>query len=649
MFSRNKEKFKPFGKAPVKTIEKTVKPNSQSKNNKNQEPAPLILEWRHRWMKVVILGALFGYLGGGAFYRMYYHGDFYRAEAEKRIVRKEVIPASRGSILDRSGHPLAINAKTYDVFLDVKFFLEDDPKHGVWKDTHPEHFQRLLEFLNDTPDKFANRIKGKENSRYLILAKKIPDVEYNYLKSLKIKGLGFEDSFKRFYLAGEEMGAILGFVDDENQGVEGVEKSFDTPLTGRDGYHKFRKDQFGKIVEELDSQMPFNGQDITLSIDLPLQQELYRIAKRAYIANNSNSVSATMIDIESGEIVAMVNAPSFNPNDRRSLLDKEKLRNKNVTDLFEPGSTVKPFVVLTGLQDGVINENSIFNTTPLTVNGFTIKDVSYQRNLGLAEILQKSSNTGVSQISLLMNPYRLPETYKKVGFGSMVDSGLFAEQAGFVKNLKKWSSIDQANLAYGYGLMASPLQIAQAYTVLANKGARKPISILKISPPYTSAQVLDKKITEKILKYLEGVTQYNGGGGAARVENFRVGVKTGTAKKTQNGRYVDKYIAYTAGIAPIDKPKFALVVVVDEPRGAKYYGGAVAAPVFSEMMASALRRFNIRPPEFNILKQEYPSWNSLQIMEELKKRHRVEDDLIRNESIKRYKYLQSVNGIRVTK
>ena len=265
----------------------------------------------------------------------------------------------------------------------------------------------------------------------------------------------------------------------------------------------------------------------------------------------------------------------------------------------------------------------------------------------MAEILQKSSNTGVSQISFLMNPYRLPETYKKVGFGSMVDSGLFAEQAGFVKNLKKWSSIDQANLAYGYGLMASPLQIAQAYSVLANKGARKPISILKISPPYTSTQVLDKKITEKILKYLEGVTQYNGGGGAARVENFRVGVKTGTAKKTQNGRYVDKYIAYTAGIAPIDKPKFALVVVVDEPRGAKYYGGAVAAPVFSEMMASALRRFNIRPPEFNILKQEYPSWNSLQIMEELKKRHRIEDDLIRNESIKRYKYLQSVNGIRV--
>ena len=651
-------------------------------NTYNAYSEPSFLKSRYNFGLFVLISSLF-LLIYWAFKIMYLEVEFYQEKGQDLTNRTKILKAQRGTIFDRNGNILALDVLVYNVYLDVKHFLEldeegiqeknkekeykelleieDNPykiekikqkiqKREEEKKLNKEKIEKLVEFLGITIKQFEEDINKRKNSKYYILKKTLTNEEKDYLLKLKIKGLNIEDNYKRFYTLGEEFSTIIGFTNEENKGVDGLEKSFDETLTGKDGYTKYKKSGKGLIIEQNEEQKAFNGNNIYLSIDARLQQKLYVLAKKAFVENNANSVSATLIDIKTGEIIAMVNAPAFNPNNRKIKWDSESLKNRNVTDLFEPGSTVKPFVVLTGLQEKVINENTIFNTQPLIVNGYTIKDVSYQRNLSPAEILQKSSNTGVSQISMLMNPKILPQTYKNVGFGQFVNSGLYAEQAGFVKNLKKWSSIDQATLAYGYGIMASPLQIAQAYSVLANKGIKRPISILKISPPYNGQKVLNKEITEKVLKMLEGVTLYNGGGVQAKIEGYRVGVKTGTAKKVENGKYVNKYIAYTAGIAPIDDPRYALVVVVNEPKKDKYYGGAVAAPVFSKMMEEALKTNNVKNSLYWELIKQNPKISKLQVENEIKRIQKEEENKFKNESIKKYEMLRNYNnGVRVVK
>ena len=357
-------------------------------------------------------------------------------------------------------------------------------------------------------------------------------------------------------------------------------------LVGKDGSRTVRKDKRGNIVEHISDEKKYDAQDVTLSIDEKLQSMVYREIKKAVAENKAESGTAVLVDVRTGEVLAMANAPSYNPNNRVGV-KSELMRNRAITDTFEPGSTVKPLVVLTALQRGVVRRDEVINTGSFTVSGKEIVDVAPRAQQTLDEILINSSNRGVSRLALRMPPSALMETYQNAGLGKSTDLGLIGEQSGILNaNRKRWADIERATVSYGYGITATPLQIARAYATLGSFGIYRPLSITKVDPPVIGKRVFSEKITKDIVGILEKVAIKNK---RAMVEGYRVGVKTGTARKLENGHYVNKYVAFTAGIAPISDPRYALVILINDPKAGEYYGGAVSAPVFSSIMGYALR------------------------------------------------------------
>lgn len=412
-------------------------------------------------------------------------------------------------------------------------------------------------------------------------------------KGLGIDGLMLRKEFRRFYPLGEEAAQLIGFTDINDKGAEGLEKSFDSLLIGRNGNKVIRKDAKGNIIEHIQEEKQYNPQNIVLSIDEDLQSMVYREIKKAVRENNAESGSAVLVDVQTGEILAMANTPSYNPNNRIGFKN-ELAANRAMTDTFEPGSTVKPLVVLTALQHKATYLDEQIGTRPFSVNGHTIRDVAPRESLTLTGILQKSSNIGVSRLALRMPPTALIDTYNKIGFGKDTGLGL-GEARGSNGDRKRWSDIERATLAYGYGLNVTPLQLARAYATLGSFGIYRPLSITKVDPPVIGERVLPEKITRDVVKMMESVAHKGEGGARAAVDGFRVAVKTGTARKLEEGKYVDKYLAYTAGLAPASQPRFALVVLINEPKAGSYYGGAVSAPLFSSIMGYALKSRNIKP------------------------------------------------------
>ena len=399
---------------------------------------------------------------------------------------------------------------------------------------------------------------------------------------------------RRMYPLAEEASQLIGFTDvDDIHGSEGIERSFDSLLIGKNGRQVIRKDARGNVIENIRDEKQYDPQDVVLSIDEELQSMVYGEIKKAVQENNAESGTAVLVDVQTGEVLAMANAPSFNPNKRDSFRP-ELMRNRAITDTFEPGSTVKPLVVLTALQNGATYRGEIINTRPFTVNGHTIRDVAPRESLSLTGILQKSSNIGVSRLALRMPSTALVDTYSKVGFGKDTGLGL-GEQRGTNGDRKRWSDIERATMAYGYGLNVTPLQLARAYATLGSFGIYRPLSITRVDPPVIGERVLPEKTTREVVHMMESVAQKGEGGQQAMIDGYRVAVKTGTARKLEKGQYVEKYLAYTAGLAPASNPRFALVVLINEPKAGKYYGGAVSAPLFSKIMGYTLKAKNIKP------------------------------------------------------
>lgn len=420
----------------------------------------------------------------------------------------------------------------------------------------------------------------------MYLARQVELSKANYIRKLKIKGIILETEHRRFYPRVEEAAHVVGYTDIDGNGIEGIEKSFNSLLVGKDGSRTVRKDKRGNIVEHISDEKKYDAQDVTLSIDEKLQSMVYREIKKAVSENNAESGTAVLVDVRTGEVLAMATAPSYNPNNRVGV-KSELMRNRAITDTFEPGSTVKPFVVLTALQRGVVKRDEIIDTTSFKLSGKEIVDVAPRAQQTLDEILMNSSNRGVSRLALRMPPSALMETYQNAGLSKPTDLGLIGEQVGILNaNRKRWADIERATVAYGYGITATPLQIARAYATLGSFGVYRPLSITKVDPPVIGKRVFSEKITKDIVGILEKVAIKNK---RAMVEGYRVGVKTGTARKIENGHYVNKYVAFTAGIAPISDPRYALVVLINDPKAGEYYGGAVSAPVFSNIMGYALR------------------------------------------------------------
>ena len=535
-------------------------------------------------LSLILLGLIA--LVSQAAYVQIVNADSLIDEADKRSLRKQEIQFVRGSILDRNGQLLSVSVPMYSVVADPKFIFDEN----ALKDK--ERWQKLAEALGISYSNLVKRIEKDPKSRFVYLSRQISPTLAQYVKELKITGIVLKSEARRFYPRVEETAHLIGYTNIDGAGIEGIEKSFDSMLVGKSGSMTYRKDRFGNIVENISDVKKYDAQDVTLSIDEKLQSMVYREIKKAVAENKAESGTAVLVDVRTGEVLAMANAPSYNPNNRVGV-KSELMRNRAITDTFEPGSTVKPFVVLTALQRGVVRRDEIINTGPLILNGHEVKDVAPRDQLSLDGILENSSNRGVSRLALRMPPSALMETYQNAGLGKPTDLGLIGEQSGLLNaNRARWSDIERANVAYGYGLNATPLQIARAYVTLGSFGIYRPLSITKVDPPVIGHRVFSEKITREVVNMMEKVAIKNG---RAMVEGYRVGIKTGTAKKLENGRYVDKYVAYTAGIAPITDPRYALVVLINDPKAGQYYGGAISAPVFSSIMSYALRSNNVPP------------------------------------------------------
>lgn len=457
-----------------------------------------------------------------------------------------------------------------------------------------QKMQELAKALDMKYSVMMDKLYASANQRFLYISRHESDVIGDYARALKIDGLVLKAETRRFYPLAEEISQLIGFTDvDDKQGSEGIERSFDSLLVGKNGKQVIRKDARGNVIEHIRDEKKYDPQDVMLSIDEELQSMVYREIKKAVIENKAESGTAVLVDIQTGEVLAMANAPSFNPNNRAEF-KSELARNRAITDTFEPGSTVKPLVVLTALQNKVTYPSEVISTRPFVVNGHTIKDVAPRDSLTLTGILQKSSNIGVSRLALRMPSTALVETYSKVGFGKDTGLGL-GEQRGTNGDRKRWADIERATMAYGYGFNVTPLQLARAYATLGSFGVYRPLSITKVDPPVLGDRVLPEKITRDVVKMMESVAQKGEGGQRTMVDGYRVAVKTGTVRKLEKGQYVKKYFAYTAGIAPASNPRFALVVLINEPKAGNYYGGAISAPLFSSIMTYTLKARNIKP------------------------------------------------------
>uniref|UniRef100_A0A1B0C1S4 Phospho-N-acetylmuramoyl-pentapeptide-transferase n=1 Tax=Glossina palpalis gambiensis TaxID=67801 RepID=A0A1B0C1S4_9MUSC len=566
-----------------------------------------LIKWRFLILLSLVLISLFILIIRITYLQIINPNDLIR-ESNMRSLRIESIPVSRGMILDRNKRPLAVSVPVHAIWVDPK---ELNDHGGIIKNIY---WEALSDTLSISFDQLFQRVNNNPNSRFVYLARQVNSEIGEYIKQLNLPGIHLKKESKRYYPIGQAAAHIIGITNIDSQGIEGLEKSFDPWLSGMPGKRKIRKDRFGKIIEHILLKKIQQSKDLILSIDGNLQTLVYKKLKQSVELNKAESGTAILVNVNTGEILAMTNIPSYNPNNLVKT-NKSMMRNRAITDIFEPGSIVKPIVIISALQQGIIKENSIIDTRPYILNGYRIKDVVDYDSLTAEGILKKSSNVGVSKIALSMPIESLLETYQLFGLDRSTKLGLIGESNGFFPKNKKWSNIEKATFSYGYGLMVTPLQLAQVYATIGSMGFMYPLSIIKMNQPIIGKQIFSPIIIRKVIRMMESVALPGGSGVQAAVNGYRVAVKTGTAKKVgSDGVYINKYIACAAGIAPVEHPRFALVVVINDPKGGKYYGGSVSAPLFSEIMNIVLHQMNVLPdklPENTLI---YNNSNATQLV-----------------------------------
>lgn len=569
--------------------------------------------WRFYLMWAVVL-MCFVALVGRAFYVQVINRDFLQNKANANILRTEKLKAMRGVIYDRHGVPLAISTPVMKVVIDPRDYFEnkklfDEITAELAKDPHNRKLKRQLPDKNLNLDELADavgmdraelkkKMHERPRSRYLVLQKEIPPQQAELIEKREFQGVYTEKNYKRYYPQPQPNAQIIGLTNSEGVGIEGLEMQLNKRLAGVDGEQQVVRDKKGnrvkdpEVVKEVES-----GENITLSIDSRLQYILYRELTAAGVANNARSASAIAVDVKTGEILAMTSWPSYNPNDKNGLANKDAMRNRGATDMFEPGSTMKPLTVAMALETGKYMPNTVVNTSPgsMRVGNHTIRDTHNYGQLTLAGIIQKSSNVGVAKIALSLPYSTLPTFLKRVGFGERSAVKFPGESSGLVLPPSKWNVSEVATMAYGYGINATVLQMVDAYAMLANHGVKVPLSLYKLEEPPKGQQMIDPKIADQVLLMMEAVTLPGGTARQANIPGYRVAGKTGTAHKLRADRkgYSDKeYRALFSGVAPVSDPRLAIFVVVENPQG-QYYGGLVAAPVFARVMQESLRLMNV--------------------------------------------------------
>jgi cell division protein FtsI (penicillin-binding protein 3) len=513
--------------------------------------------------------------------------DFLNQQADSRHLRTEKISAHRGSIVDRNGEPLAISTPVDSVWANPQ-------ELAAAVDRVPE----LAKALQIDSQLLMRRITQSMGKEFLYLRRHLNPEQAQQVMALKLPGVNVLREYRRYYPAGEVAGHLVGFTSVDDDGQEGLELEFNHWLSGESGSKRVLKDRLGRSVENVESiRPPHHGRDLRASIDLRLQYLAYRSLKSAIQQHKAESGSIVLLDVKTGEVLAMVNQPTYNPNDRAQY-SAERYRNRAITDIFEPGSSIKPLVLAAALESGRYRPSSTIDTAP----GFVVvgpKKIEDRTNLGrvsLTTVLSRSSNVGVTKIAMSLEPDQLWNSMTQFGLGSLTASGFPGESAGMLTHYNHWQEISQATLAYGYGVSVTPLQLAQAYAAIGNDGNLRPVSLIALDTPNEGERIMSGDTSTAIRRMMEEVVRPGGTGTKASIAGYRVAGKTGTAWKFAAGGYShDKYLSIFAGLAPASDPRLAAVVIIDEPTGDLYYGSDVAAPVFADVIAESLRLMAVPP------------------------------------------------------
>ncbi len=510
--------------------------------------------------------------------------------ADRRSVRTLALPAQRGTLTDRYGVVLAMSVPARDIIADPKRIAAAHP------DFAEARWAFLADLLDITPEELRRTIQDNSDKEFLFLKKKSPLSLSRAVSQLHLPGISQKYNENRYYPLGEVSASLIGVTGAENRGLSGIEQSFNTVLRKDFGVKKIRKNARGGVISVIQYDAPETAPAIRLSIDSVLQYIVYSRLREGVEQHHAQSGAAVLVSVNTGEILAMASYPSFNPN-RFSGATSAEMRNVAINDSFEPGSTVKPFVILEGLRRHIISSSTLLDTRPFRVDGHLIRDVGYWPALTPTGILQKSSDTGVSHIALAMPSDALVKTYSSFGLGKPTGLGLPGESTGYFPfSRHRWADIERATFAFGYGLRVTPLQLARAYATLGACGVYHPLSVTRLSAPVYGEQVADPKLADAVIRMMESDVLPGGSGVRAAVPGYRLAIKTGTAEKLgAGGKYDGGHITYTAGVAPASRPEVALVVVINNPKAGQHFGGSVAAPVFGQIIGPVLTRLKIAP------------------------------------------------------
>jgi cell division protein FtsI (penicillin-binding protein 3) len=541
--------------------------------------------WRSRAVLLLLLLA-FGVLAGRAIYLQGLHNNFLQQKGELRYGRVIELPATRGIITDRNREPLAIST----------------PVESVWAsaadiEITSAQTKRLAQLIELDSAEIEKRLADSKRD-FVYLKRHLPPEQAAKVVELNIPGVFLQREYRRYYPASEYTAHLIGFTDIDDHGQEGLELAFEEELAGKPGSRRVIKDRLGHIIEDVGSiRIPQQGRDLTLSIDAKIQYLAYRELKYAVDANRAKAGGIVVLDAKTGEVLAMANLPSYNPNNRGKF-EPGRTRNRAVTDLFEPGSTLKPFTAAVAIETGLFKFDSMIQTGTgqLSIGSATIHDAHPSGALTVAQVIQKSSNVGAAKIALALPSEKMWNMFNQVGFGTPPRSGFPGEGTGKLRAYASWRPIEQATMAYGHGISLSLLQLARAYMVFASDGEIKAVTLMKRDAPASGTRVITPETALQVRRMLELVVQPGGTAPRAQVMGYRVAGKTGTAHKLEGANYAaTKYVASFIGFAPASDPQLIIAVMIDEPGAGKYYGGTVAAPVFSNVMAGALRQLRVKP------------------------------------------------------
>ena len=539
--------------------------------------------WRARFVLAALLAG-FSALALRALYLQAVKTDFLQEKGDARYSRLLEVPATRGRVFDRNGEALAVSTPVKSIWAI--------PQDVALK---PAQKRKLAALLGMTPSELDKKLADPSRD-FVYLKRQLPPDTAEAVIELGLPGIYDQREFRRYYPAGEVTAHLIGFTGVDDTGQEGVELAHQDSLGGRAGSRRVIKDRLGHIVEDVESiRAAQDGKDLTLAIDSKIQNVAYNALKGAVAANRAKAGAIIALDVRTGEVLALANVPSFNPNNR-TRLSGAQLRNRVITDLFEPGSTLKPFTIALAVESGKVTPHTTIPTAPgrLTIGKYTIRDVHPAAALTVAQVIEKSSNVGASKIALSLPREAMWDLFHRVGFGTTPQLGFPGAAAGKLRPYRSWKPVEQATMSYGHGISLSLIQLARAYTIFATDGELLPLTLVKSDAAATGERIVSPQTARAVRAMLESAVQPGGTGPRARIVGWRVAGKTGTAHKEENGGYAaHKYIASFVGLAPVSAPRVVIAVMIDEPAPPHYYGGEVAAPVFSQVMQGTLRLLGV--------------------------------------------------------